>query len=822
VDARRPGKPEESSTRHGAVTRSGWRRALWIALGLSVVLVAGFAAYATTVFWRTPTLHQLREVQAAHPSVVLSADGVTLTTFRRERQEPVPLDHISAHVVDALIDTEDHRFFEHHGIDWRRTVAALWHTAQGDTQGGSTLTQQLARNLFPDDIGRARSLHRKLKELFTALRIERVYSKQQIVESYLNTVPFLYNVVGIEMAARTYYGTSAAELDAQQAATLVGMLKGTHQYNPVRFPERAQKRRNLVLSQMVKRGHLSSAQYASLSTQPVQVELNRESEDLGVAPHFAAHARKWLTEWADANDHDLYADGLMIHSTLDTRLQAAATQAAEEHGQALQRVADVEWSAASVPVASSSTAAYAKSARLAQPFAHFWKKQPALLEAAMRETPEFRQRVAAGASPEAALQALAADTAWLAKLKARKTRLETGLVAIDPATGEIKAWVASRDFGADQYDHVAQAQRQPGSTFKPFVYGAALEAGIGPQRTYVDEPVEVPLGNGRYWRPTDMSGFSGATMTLRDGLAYSKNTITAQVMREVGVSRVASLAQAMGVNLSKLDPVPSLALGTSPVTLLEMVSSYATIARQGQHQPPIFVTRIDDRNGHALASFGGAGRRAMSAEGAIELTDMMRGVITRGTGTLVRTRFGLTGDLAGKTGTTQNNTDGWFILMHPRLVAGAWVGFNDSRVTMRSNHWGQGGHNAILVVGDFFREVVKLGAVDAKAVFPPSRYPPQVIEPKIDPGAEDENGAQEAPMQNGELDANAQGSEGGVDAVKATGDTDRLLDRLAGPREAGGERAGGDRAVTGAPVPLAEGGFAAPLRIKAEAVSPAR
>ena len=284
-------------------------------------------------------------------------------------------------------------------------------------------------------------------------------------------------------------------------------------------------------------------------------------------------------------------------------------------------------------------------------------------------------------------------------------------------------WVGSRDFELGQFDHVAQAARQPGSTFKPFVYGAALAAGIDPDKTYLDGDVQIDLGNGKFWRPTDMSGPSGNPMSLRDGLTFSKNTITAQVMQEVGPARVAALAKAMGVDRSKLDPVPSLALGSSPVTLYEMVSAYATIARQGQYHKPLMIKRITDRHGTVLADFGAETRRGISADSAVELIDMMRGVVARGTGTQIKTRFGITADVAGKTGTTQNNTDGWFILMHPQLVAGAWVGFNDSRVTMRSNHWGQGGHNTILLVGDFFRETLKTAQLDAKVKFPPPRHP---------------------------------------------------------------------------------------------------
>jgi penicillin-binding protein 1A len=282
----------------------------------------------------------------------------------------------------------------------------------------------------------------------------------------------------------------------------------------------------------------------------------------------------------------------------------------------------------------------------------------------------------------------------------------------------MRAWVGSRDFQRDQFDHVAQAERQPGSTFKPIVYGAALEMGFSPDRSYIDGPVTVSLGNGQVWQPTDMHGATNQPMSLRDGLVYSKNTITAQVAQDVGLQRIVDLARTMGVTDSKLDPVPSLALGTSPVTLLEMVDTYGTIAAQGTRHAPLLITRISDAHGRVLAEFLPQPSQALSAATAVQLIDMLRGVVNRGTGTVVKTRFGIVADIAGKTGTTQNNTDGWFILMHPGLVAGAWVGFNDARVTMRSDYWGQGGHNAILLVGDFFRTALSRRLLASDASFP--------------------------------------------------------------------------------------------------------
>ena len=709
----------------GVSAQGGWMRATGRLLlhMTSVVMVAGvaialiLAGLVWTTVKETPDVDHLRTVRAVHPSIVLAADGSELTTLRSVQREWIPLEKISPQVVHALVDTEDKRFYEHPGVDVRRTLAAAFHTANGDTQGGSTITQQLVRNLYPEEIGRARTVNRKLREIITATRIEQRYTKDEILETYLNTVPFLYNVYGIEMAARTYFGKSASDLGALEGATLVGMLKGTHYYNPVVNPERARSRRNVVLAQMVRGNHLDDEEFQRLRGAPLGLNFQRQAEPTGSTTHFTEHVRKWLNEWAERNNRDLGAEGLVIQTTLDPKMQALAAEAVARQSQVLQAVADVEWGTASARLLSKTPAAYEKMQGKVQPFRYLWTERDTLLDAFLRETPEFRRAVAANGEA-ATLSKLKQDPAFIARLQQAKTRLEAGFVAMDPATGEVRAWVGSRDFQRDQYDHVAQAERQPGSTFKPFVYGAALERGFEPDRMYADGPVEIRLGDGRFWRPMDMGGASGRQMSLRDGLVYSKNTITAQVMQDVGVNDIVTLARAAGVNRSRLDAVPSLALGTSPVTLLEMVSSYGTIARGGEYREPIFIRSIKDREGKTLVEFSKPPVRVMSERTSTELIDMMRGVVSRGTGTAMKSRFQVAADIAGKTGTTQNNTDGWFILMHPNLVVGSWVGFNDARVTMRSDYWGQGGHNALLLVGDFFRAAVGSGMLDVKASFP--------------------------------------------------------------------------------------------------------
>ncbi|MES2149482.1 MAG: transglycosylase domain-containing protein [Pseudomonadota bacterium] len=697
------------------------RRAALLALWAAGAVLALLLLYTLILVPLTPGIRDLKQARGARATSILSADGKELANFDQGLQERVTLKQISPHVLTALIATEDHRFYEHHGIDFKRSAAAIAHTLMGQSQGGSTITQQLARNLFPEEIGRSRNLNRKLKEMITALKIEATFSKAEIMEAYLNSVPFLYNTYGIEMAARTYFDKSALQLDILESATLVGMLKGTNYYNPVGSPERSVQRRNVVLGQMRKHEVIDEARYQALVKRPLRVHFARQAERGASDTHFTAYVRKWLIQWADENDYNLQLDGLVVHTTLDSVLQQAALRAVERQGNALQSIADVEWSEHGVMSAAAS-GDYAGMRASVRPFNYFWQSHPELSDAFVRESLAYRKALEGGEPAAVALKRLKADTGFIARLRAAKARLEAGFVALDPASGAVRAWVGSRDFQRDQFDHVAQASRQPGSTFKPIVYGAALEKGLSPDKAYRDAVLDIRAGDGSVWRPTDMSGTSGEMMTLRDGLVFSKNTITAQVMQDVGVPAIIKLARGLGVNQSKLAPVPSLALGTSPVTLLEMVNAYASIAAQGEYRKPVVVTHITDRSGKTIASFGVAeAQRAMSAESAATLVDMMRGVINRGTGTGVRYRFGINGDVAGKTGTTQNNTDGWFILMHPNLVAGAWVGFNDNRVTMRSNYWGQGGHNALLLVGDFFRTALDGGKLDGAALFPGGR-----------------------------------------------------------------------------------------------------
>ncbi len=636
--------------------RLGWavlRRHPWRA---ALVPPAIVLLYVLVLIPFTPGISDLRKAKVGQPTLLLASDGSELAQYKQLNREWVPLDKIASNAVNALIAIEDHRFFQHHGIDLRRTVGALLNTLQGDLQGGSTITQQLARNLYPDEIGRATSITRKVKEAITALKIEAVYSKSEILETYLNTVPFLYNAFGIEMAARTYFDKSAVDLDVLESATLIGMLKGTSYYNPVLNPERALQRRNLVLEQMARDGTLDPARLTALTRQPLGLDFERQVAAPGPAAHVAQQLRKWLVAWADDKGYNIHVDGLRVVTTIDAGMQKAANAAVARQLAQLQRLAD--------------------------------------------------SRVKRGQE---------------------SAPLQAGFLALDPRSGAVRAWVGSRDFGTEQFDHVSQARRQPGSTFKPFVYGAAFMQGFDPQDTLIDQIPEIRIpGSNAVWSPRDETEPSGRAMSLRDGLAYSKNTITAQLMDKVGASKVARLAQALGVRQSKLEPVPSLALGTSPVSLQEMVTAYASIANGGNYFAPLLVQRVEDRNGKLLEQFSPPRQpdRAMPYKDTLTLVNAMRGVIDYGTGNAIRTRYGIRIDVAGKTGTTQENTDGWFIMMHPQLVAGSRVGFNDNSVTMGS--WGQGARSALPMVAEVFQQAVRNKWIDARVEFDIPRPRPRV------------------------------------------------------------------------------------------------
>lgn len=711
----------------------------WVAGAVlaGVLVIAIFLIYLSA---SNPPYEDIIKPDISLATIAYTADGKELTRYHvLQNRSWAPYDSISANVTTALVATEDHRFYEHWGIDLFRTFSAVGQTVMAKlnipgfkTQGGSTLTQQLARNLYRD-IGFEQSVTRKMREWLTSVQIERNYTKREIIEMYLNTVEFGNNAYGIEAAAQTFYSTSAAKLDTIQGAQLVGMLTAISRNNPYRNPLNAAKRRNVVLSQMVKRGLLEESAYERLKDLPTVTEYRSSAVTASIAPHFALHVREWLEKWGEENDRDVLAEGLRVYTTIDSRLQIAAAEAVREEMPGLQAVVDYDWGRRGGTNLGQSTAPYIRAAEegTVEPFAYFWERNSDLVDGYIKNTDRYREAVDSLSADEA-LASLRADEEFMNHLKSIKTRLETGVVAIDPRSGYVKVWVGGRDVEEDWFDHVAAAKRQPGSTFKPFVYTVAVDNGYSPE-TYFPATSYTWNGTGtcagQRWSPGNMGG--GGDKTLRYALASSDNIVTAQLVEMVNPANVVKYAERMGID-SQLVPddvspecYMSLALGTSDVTLLELTTAYTTLARGGIYLEPTLVTRIEDRFGNVLYEAEPSSRQALPENTAWTVIDIMRGALQSG-GTAIRLRgqYNIPGslDLAAKTGTTQNNADGWFMAMHPDLVIGSWVGFNDRRIAFRDTWWGQGAHNAMFVSGNFLQRLVNRGLIDTSNRFPSPTY----------------------------------------------------------------------------------------------------
>ncbi|MEM6783016.1 MAG: transglycosylase domain-containing protein [Bacteroidota bacterium] len=700
------------------------------------MLVAGLAVLGLIYFvylWSgVPPLAEIENPENLESTLVYSADGEELARYYLgENRTWVPVDSLPQHLIDALVATEDRRFYNHWGLDLYGMVAVVANAPFRGLRGASTITQQLARNLFRIRKGGQPGISQKFREMLTAVQIERNYTKREIIEMYFNTVAFSNNAFGIQAASRTYFNKSASQLDLGESAVLIGMQKATTYYNPVRNPGNAQRRRNVVMNQMVRYGYLDRGTYDALAPDSVRTDFQPYSHTDNMAPHFAEVLRLWLKDWAEENGYDIYQDGLQVHTTIDSRMQALATAAVEAQMTKLQAVVDVDWSA-SDRYFSYDEDAYVRyvASNDVEPFAHYFDRfADTYVRNFIHESERARLLRAQGFSRDDAIDSLRSDAAFMDSLRTEKTRIEGGLVAVDPATGAVRAWVGGKNFVEDKYDHVMQAQRQPGSTFKPFAYAAAVDNGFSPYYALPNEAFCWDIPGSRQWCPR--GGGSGGYVSLARGLATSNNIIAARLTREIGPARVALYAQRMGVQ-SPIDAVPSVALGASDVNLLEMTAAYATLASGGIYHAPTFVSRITDRFGNTVAAFypEDTGQEALSASSAYTVVDMMRGAIEYGTATRISSKFGLGAyDFAAKTGTTQESADGWFIMMHPEVVVGSWVGWNDRRVSFRSDWWGQGGHSALYLVGDFARRLSRASDPAVRLAKTRFREPAGYVEP---------------------------------------------------------------------------------------------
>ncbi|MCY4158455.1 MAG: transglycosylase domain-containing protein [Bacteroidetes bacterium] len=717
------------------------RAAFILSIPVTLLMLGGLTllGYMLLLSQDTPSLREIENPEWSYASVAYTADGVELARYGRQNRTWIPYDSISIHTRNALIATEDHRFYDHWGVNLFRMTSAASQTILGklglpfDRQGGSTLTQQLARNIYNKQIGFEVSIERKLKEAVTAVRLEQLYAKDEIAEMYLNTVSFLYNAYGIEAAARTYFDKSASDLDLLESATLVGLLKGPYRYDPQRNPERSKIRRNTVMQRMISQGWLDKETYEAVKDIPTETKLRTADVTQSVAPYFAEQVRRWVTKWGQENNIDIYGTALRIETTLDSRLQSAAQDAVSTTLDGLQAVVNCEWSARSSPRLQfgADISKYQNDPCHTDPNNHwawFWERNSTLLNSYIRESARYRSLRNDGKSDEDTFDELLNNSTFIDSLKTAKSRVENGFVAMDPSNGHVKAWVGGRDLSIDWYDHVGVAKRQPGSIFKPFTYAWAVDSDYSPESVYIDSVFQYKDEvTGTIWSPQNFGDISsGEQMTMREGLARSLNTVTAQIIHDINPRNVADFANLMGIK-SDLDPVPSLALGTSDVTLLEAVNAYSTFANRGIQTDPVMVTRIVSETGQILYQYQPKQKEVLSEETASVVIDMLRDVINMsyGTGIRIRNGYGLYGyDFAGKTGTTQRGADGWFILMHPELVTGAWVGFNDRRMSFRSSYWGQGAHNALFVVGGFLADLKEDEnlMISIDQTFPPPPY----------------------------------------------------------------------------------------------------
>lgn len=704
-----------------------WLWLLFLMPPLGLALIIGLVLLE--VFGPLPSTEEISNPKSYLASQIISADGEVLGTFFKENRTHAEYSNLPPELVNALIATEDERFREHSGIDFRALARAV--VKMGKNGGGSTLTQQLAKQLFTenfDNVTLTERVMQKFKEWVIATQLEERYTKDEIITLYLNKFDFLYDAVGIHSASLTYFGCVPDSLKIHESAMLVGMVKNPSYYNPQKRPELTLDRRNTVFGQMRRNGFITQAEEDSLSQLPLGVKFSRSSHTQGLAPYFRESVRAYLKDWvethkkADGSDYNIYTDGLKIYTTIDSRMQAHAEKAVRDHMSNLQRVfREVDGGRADFPFYFSSNSA---------------SEVRKLLEGAMRQTPRYRRLKKLGVSSDSITKAFNTPRAmevfsWDGPLDTVMTPMDSirwvksfyqvGMMSIEPQTGFVKVWVGGIDYKYFQYDHVNQGRRQVGSTFKPFVYATAIE-----QKHY-SPCLQVPnvltcIDKGQYglledWCPKNSGDEYGGLVTLKHGLANSMNTITTYLMKQTGPVPVIRLARRMGIT-AEIPEVPSIALGTVDLSVYEMVGSYTTFANKGRYTEPLYVTRIEDKNGVVLQEFSTRQERVMSEEDAYAIVNLMAGVTQGGTG--VRLRGGgsrpayergvVTGypwafrnEIAGKTGTTQNQSDGWFMGMVPNLITGVWTGCQDRSAHFRGITFGQGATTALPIWANFMK-----------------------------------------------------------------------------------------------------------------------
>jgi penicillin-binding protein 1A len=657
--------------------------------------------------------------------------GKYYSTINRSQ---ITYNDIPVELKNALIATEDVRFYEHSGIDLRGTLSIFYYAITFKKKGASTISQQLAKNLF-----RIRNSQEysgplsgampviKMKEWITAVRLERAYTKDEIILLYLNTVDFGRQAYGLKSAAKKYFNKEAHKLKIEESALLVGLLKNPTFFSPTRNEERAKLRRNTVLMQMVKYGFISREKYDSLKVLPLGLNLIADDESSSEAPYFCAQIKPFLQKWCRENNYNLYEDGLRIYTTVDYRLQTYAEQAVAQHMKFLQREFYKHWKGR-VPWAD-------EDGKEKKGYVEKEAKKSSRYKILKEEYGKDEKKIWAEMKKPVKMKIFTwngvKDTMMspLDSVKYNLYFLRTGFVSMDPYTGHVKAWVGDIDYRFFKYDHVKQGRRQPGSSFKPIVYAAAMDKfDLTPADTVLDAPKTFRVGS-TTWTPKNSNGkYSNEYMTLRQGLAKSINTISAYLIDRVGPENVVDFAKQMGIE-SPLEPYPTLCLGTSDVTVLELVNAYCVFVNGGVWKKPLLVTKIEDKYGNVLAEFDTDSEEVLNDKTAYYMIELLRGSVDESGGTSkdLKRIYGINADIGGKTGTTQNNSDGWFIGISPYLVSGVWVGGETRDIRFRTMEFGQGAKLALPIWGYYMQQVMRnknqLGFTKERFDVPPGLMP---------------------------------------------------------------------------------------------------
>jgi len=712
-------------------------RLLWVIfLSGMVGIFLLFGGAALGWYGPMPDLQQLENPNTNLASQIISSDGVTLGKYYfNDNRTPITFEELPSNMVNALIATEDERFYDHAGIDWKGTLRAFAYL--GKRGGASTITQQLARQIFVGVRSRnkIKTVLQKAQEWVIAIQLEQRYTKKEILAMYLNKYDFGYQADGVQSAAKIFFNKTPQNLSIEESATLVGMLKNSSLYNPIRRSEMVRVRRNTVFQQMVRNELITNEEMDSLSALPLEITYTPESHREGLATYFRAYLKEFMDVWISANPkpdrtkHNLYRDGLRIFTTIDSRMQSLGEEAVNQHMKNLQR----EFSK--------------QNTRRANPTAPFLDLRSGEIDTLMLRTAyrseRWRKMKLAGFEEEEIKKVFKVKVpmrvfSWkgerdtimspMDSIRYYKYFLRAAMMSMEPQSGHVKAWVGGFNYKHFQYDQVKQGRRQIGSTFKPFLYATAIDqlklspCDSLPDALYCIEPMKH--GNIDAWCPKNSGDKYGRTRTLKNALANSVNTVSARLMDLVGPRPVINLARKMGIT-SDIPAVPSIALGTPDISLFEMVGAYSTFANQGIYVKPVMVTRIEDKNGRALYEVVPETQDVLSQEVAYVTVNLMQGVTQGGSGTRLR-HAGLektnyvyenvvTGypylfenPIAGKTGTTQNQSDGWFMGMVPNLATGVWVGGEDRSIHFKDIAFGQGATMALPIWGSYMKSLYNL------------------------------------------------------------------------------------------------------------------